>query len=221
MPDAKTPPALDTSGWQEYLSQDETILWQGRPATGISWRGGAMGTVVIGAVMLAFITFGLWDTWRYRDGSDPFTFGDALGVLVFAGIAALVMLSGPVGLHLVRLGTWYTLTNRRAIIAHWPTLFGVTVYRGLDCYPITEVAVAKSDVQGLMTAHFSRMDQRHTFVAGDGWRKTSAEYSRTDHTRRAHNHPVGFERIADAAQVAELCRNVQADPHHMDWAKAR
>lgn len=213
-----TRPASD---WDAYLDPDEEILWQARPDSRITWRGGEIWTVLIGVIILAFIAFGLWDTWRHSDGSVPFTLGSAFSVLVFMAIGILVMLSGPVGLHIVREGTWYTLTTRRAIIAHWPVVFGISVYRGLDCYPITAVSVVGSDVDGLMTAHFARLSNRHTFVEGDGWRRAGHTFSLSEGNKRIRDHPVGFERIADAAQVADLCRKVQADPQHMDWTRAQ
>lgn len=221
MTDKPAPPDANATGWQAYLPPDETILWQGQPASEISWRGGEMGTVLLGAIIFAFIGFGVWDSWVHSDGSDPFTFGRALGVMVFASIGVGVTVSGPLGMQMVRRGTWYTLTNRRAIIAHWPMVFGVTVYRGLDCYPVTDVAVVGSDMQGLKTVQFSRMSQRHTFVDGDGWRKTGSAHSLSSSSRRTYNLPVGFDRIADAAHVAELCRKVKADPRHMDWVTGR
>ena len=214
-----TPGHRPASDWDPYLMPDEEILWQGRPDSRITWRGGERWTVLIGAIILAFIAFGLWDTFRHGDASDPFTFGNALGVLVFVAIAVLVMLSGPVGLHIVRDGTWYTLTTRRAIIAHWPLVFGKSIYRGLDCYPITEVSVESSDIDGLMTAHFARLSNRHTFVEGEGWRRAGGRRSHTDASMRNTDPKVGFERIADAQLVADLCRKVQTDPQNMDWAR--
>lgn len=204
-------------GWEAYLLPGETILWEGRPANAISWRGGEMGTVLLGGFILAFIGFFVWDTWRFDAGADPLEEGSITGIMIFAVIGLLLAVSGPLGMQMVRRGTWYTLTSHRAVIAHWPTLLGVTVYRGLDCYAITEVAVVASDVPGLKTTQFARLSGRYTFIFGEGWHRARLT-SGAKHTR---DHQVGFERIHDAEQVTELCRQVQANSAPVDWTKAR
>ena len=207
-------------GWEAYLLPGETILWEGRPATAISWRGGEMGTVLLGGIILAFIGFFVWDTWNIDDWSDHVEERAVTGLMIFAAIGLLLAASGPLAMQMVRRGTWYTLTSRRAIIAHWPTLLGVTVYRGLDCYAITEVGVVPSDVRGLKTTQFARLSGRHTFIAGEGWRRAGIRAGRSSGGNYTRDQQIGFERIEDAEHVAELCRKVQADPTHGDWLKS-
>lgn len=149
-----TPRAQD---WEHYLDPEETILWQGRPAPGWSWRGGENGTILLGLFVLGFIWFFTLEQVWY---GEPLQWGF---VLVWTVFACLLALLGPVAMAMVRRGTWYTLTSRRAIIAHCPTVAGITVYRGLDCYPVTSVDCVPSDLRGLETVHFSRLSQRHTF----------------------------------------------------------
>lgn len=194
-----TPRAQD---WEHYLDPEETILWQGRPAPGWSWRGGENGTILLGLFVLGFIWFFTLEQVWY---GEPLQWGF---VLVWTVFACLLALLGPVAMAMVRRGTWYTLTSRRAIIAHWPTVAGITVYRGLDCYPVTSVDCVPSDLPGLETVHFSRLSQRHTFH--EKWHRVGLNTAVSTDNRRTRDHPIGFERITDGARLAALCREVRA-----------
>lgn len=204
------------SEWDRYLAPDEQILWQGRPAPGISWRGGEMGTVLLGGFILAFLAFFFLDVWLSSDGSpvveDDFS---PWGILLWLVLAVVLALSGPLGMRMVRRGTWYTLTDRRAIIAHWPRVFGITVYRGLDSYPVSDVEIIRSDLRGFDTVNFAWLSQRQTF--DDGWRRVPLNgRAATTGAARIRNHRIGFERITGAERLAALCRAVQAGSRSPD-----
>jgi hypothetical protein len=100
------------SEWEKYLVKGETVLWQGRPDTRLSWRGGEMGTVLLGGFIIAFISFFTWEAWYYSDGSEPDLGENVVGLMIWIAIAFLLAISGPLGMAMVRRGTWYTLTDR-------------------------------------------------------------------------------------------------------------
>lgn len=192
-------------GWEQWLDPDETILWRGRPDPRWSWRGGENATILLGLFILGFLTFFTVEALSYDETVD-------VGPLVpWTIVALLLAASGPVAMAIVRRGTWYTLTSRRAVIAHWPTIAGFTIYKGLDCYPITEVVVAPSDLRGLSTVNVARLSQRHTFL--ERWERVAPAGTTGigggNGARR--DQRIGFERIAQADAVASLCREVQAN----------
>lgn len=193
--------------WRPYLDPEEVILWQGRPQPGWSWRAGENGTILLGLFVIGFVLFAVIDS--LASGQS----GPIGGLIVFVIIGLVIAASGPVAMAVVRRGTWYTLTDRRALIAHWPTLAGITLYRGVDCYPITEVALVPADLRGLETVNVSRLSHRHTFAKE--WRRagslTGATGPHGAQPRRYRDHQVGFERLAEGAHVAALCRKVLRD----------
>lgn len=192
--------------WEAYLDPGETILWQGRPDPRWTWRGGENGTVPLGAVVLGFLIFAVVDS-APSDGTASMT-----PLLIWALFAIALAVSGPLAMQMVRRGTWYTLTSQRAVIAHWPVIAGVTVYRGLDCYPITEVARVPSELAGLETVHFARLSERRTFH--DGWHQVRLKRGPGSNGNQ-RDHAVGFERIRDGSEVEALCRSVMARTESM------
>jgi hypothetical protein len=198
--------------WEPYLEPGEMILWQGRPATAISWRGGEMGTVLLGAILLGILgVFPVLMRLEHAGPGSPWDDTSRWGAMIFAGLAVGVALSGPLIMRMVRRGTWYTLTSRRAIIAYWPILFGRTVTRSLHGYPISDVQVVASDVPGLDTV-FVAWDRERAIFDTDGekgWRGVAPNAGMTRASQRMRDHRVGFERVADAAELARLCRQVQ------------
>ncbi|MCC5964673.1 MAG: hypothetical protein JJU24_00925 [Natronohydrobacter sp.] len=186
--------------WRPYLDPEEVILWQGRPQPGWSWRAGENGTILLGVFIIGFLLFVVIESLAAGQS------GPIGGLIVFAIIGLVIGASGPVAMAMVRQGTWYTLTDRRALIAHWPTIAGVTLYRGVDCYPITEVALVPADLRGLQTVQVARLSDRYTFH--DGWRYAGGR-GRGNAQGRHRDPPVGFERVTEGSHVAELCRQVQ------------
>jgi hypothetical protein len=195
--------------WRPYLDPDELILWQGRPNPRMSWRGGEMGTLLLGAFVLGFIGFFTVEAWLHHEGPEP-VWGDEspVGLLVWIAIGIVIGLSGPLGMRMVREGTWYTLTTRRAIIAHWPQLFGFTVYRGLDSYPVHDIEIVPSDLRGLQTVNFAWLSERSTFQ--NGWRNVRLVQRNASDRSHIRNHRVGFERVTNAQEIVDLCRQVEA-----------
>lgn len=192
--------SVQDENWRPYLDPEEVILWQGRPRPGWSWRAGENGTILLGAFILGFLIFAVADSLAAGQS------GPIGGLVVFALIALVIGASGPLAMAVIRQGTWYTLTDRRALIAHWPTIAGITLYRGVDCYPITEVALVPADLRGMQTVQVARLSNRYTFH--DGWRYAGGR-GRDSSQGRHRDPPVGFERVTDGPHVAELCRQVQ------------
>lgn len=190
--------------WRPYLDPDEVVLWQGRPQRGWSWRAGENATILLGVFIIGFFLFAAYD--MNRSGQS----GGFGGLLVGTVIGLVIGASGPVAMAVMRRGTWYALTDRRALIAHWPTIAGKTLYRGIDCYPITDVKLLPADLRGLQTVRFSWLSRRYTFKqswisAGDAARGIQQG------TRDAN---IGFERITEGDHVAQLCEQVLRDRKH-------
>lgn len=100
-----TPP-----GWDGILDQDETILWQGRPDTGISLGAQNIVMLVFGLFFSGFALF--WMAMASMAGGYFWMFG-LIHFAVGLGIAFGAILWGPFR----RRHSWYTLTDRRAFVA--------------------------------------------------------------------------------------------------------
>ncbi len=116
----------DLSGWQGILDDGETILWQGRPASRIDWLEGDWRNMLLGGFMMAFALF--WMFQAAKSGTFMWVFG-----MLFLIIGARTALSETVFPAYIRSRSWYTLTNRRAIVATDVPVRG----RRLASFPIT------------------------------------------------------------------------------------
>lgn len=112
--------------WQGVLDDGERILWQGRPDPGIRFEAEDIPQTLMGLFMAAFALFWMWNA---AQGSVIF----ALFGSVFLVIGGRQALQGNVIAAYIRSRTWYTLTNRRAIIATDMPVQG----RRLSSYPLT------------------------------------------------------------------------------------
>lgn len=191
--------------WRPYLDPEEVVLWQGRPQRGWSWRAGENGTILLGLFIIGFLFFATYDMIRSGQAGE---FG---GLLVWVGIAIVIGASGPVAMAVVRRGTWYALTDRRALIAHWPTLAGKTLYQGIDCYPISQVKLVPADLPGLQTVQFSWLSRRYTFQ--NTWIRAGGAATGTHHDH-IRDTQIGFARISEGESVAQLCEQVLRDRKH-------
>jgi hypothetical protein len=167
------------AGWEGILSPGERILWQGRPNARFTLRGHSLALVFVGgvftAVALLFIAVGI-----------------AVGDLIFALFplihlgAGLAMMIGPplFGAH-ARRNTWYTLTDRRAVIAtdFWPKGRDMALY---DIGPDSPLRLIDRPFPGV---HFAMHHHRT---------KTGTRVV-----------PFGFDRITDAKQVFDLMQLIK------------
>lgn len=116
----------DYPGWQGILEDGERILWQGRPEKGVRWLDGDISGTFMGIVMVCFALF-----WMYQAAS----MGTAMWLFgfVFLLVGGRQAISGNIIPAFIRSRTWYTLTDRRAIIATDMPVRG----RSLTTIPIT------------------------------------------------------------------------------------
>lgn len=120
----------DYPGWQGILEPDERILWQGQPARGIRFETEDLTRTLMGIFMLCFALFWMWNA--AQGGGVIF----ALFGTPFLLIGLREALQGNVVAAYVRSRTWYTLTDRRAIIATDMPVQG----RRLTTYPLGPAA---------------------------------------------------------------------------------
>lgn len=116
----------DYPGWQGILEDGETILWQGRPEKGVRWLDGLRTNFVMGIVITCFALF-----WMYeaaKSGTLMWIFGMLFLLLGLKQLAEPTIIPAY-----IRSRSWYTLTNRRAIIATDMPVRG----RQLNSVPIT------------------------------------------------------------------------------------
>ena len=171
-------------GWEGYLEPGERVLWQGRPRGGIDWRRFAGQRTVIGLVFMGFALF--WVISAFRAGASGLLgavfplFG-----LPFVWLGFRIAGGEELWRAWLRRRSWYTLTDRRAMIA--TEAFG---RRGLESWPITAQSILEFEEGPPATIWFAERGRR-----GPG--QTPAD-------RR-----VGFVGIDDGAQVLRMMRQVQ------------
>ena len=168
------------SGWEGILDKDEVIRWQGRPDGAVVWQVSNFATLLFGAAFSGFALF--WMIMAAQAGGGFWMFGL---IHFFVGIGIGI---GPVFWStLKRRKSWYTLTNKRALIATDMPTKG----RVLKSYPITKdtmIELVSGDPASLHFATVQRRSKNGTYKA-----------------------KIGFERIADAQQVYTLMRDIQKE----------
>jgi hypothetical protein len=166
-------------GWEGLLDPGEKILWQGHPDTALvilpsHWVTGIFGFFFAGFALFWMLVAAAAGGWTWTFGLIHFTVG--LGVMV----------GGPLLSQIIRRGSTYTLTDRRAFIATDLPFVG----RKLQSWPIT----ADTPLEIAETPPFATL----TFA------------TRTVRGRRGPSQrPVGFERITDGRNVLSLMRGIQ------------
>ncbi len=169
--------------WQGILDADETILWQGSPVAGVTFKAeqGVMG-VLIGFFFMGFSLF-----WMSMASQAPGPFW-MFGLIFFA-----IGFYNSIGCHFwhayLRSQTFYTLTSKRAFIAKDVPLKG----RTLKSYPITDTSVLEFDGGDPATINFASEERKGT---------KGSRYS----------VDIGFERIRDGRTVMGLFRSIQTGP---------
>ena len=174
MSDTPAIPAIATPpGWQGILDEGEQILWQGAPERGIRVAEFDPKAAGPGLFMVCFALFWMWGA---SQGSRIF----ALFGLIFVFTGLRQIFEPVLKPAFIRARSFYTLTDRRAIIATDLPFQG----RRLASYPIdraTPLEYVASDPPSIL------------FGPPTGGKKPRA----------------GFSHIADADQVMAMMRQIQ------------
>lgn len=158
--------------WFGILQTGERIIWQGRPSGQLRLRLGDYPIILFGLFFSGFALF--WMSMASRAGGGFWMFG----LIHFS--AGLALTTAPlIWRPFIRRRTFYTLTDRRAMIASDLPVRG----RRLDIYPIDRMSKLSLDPGSPGSVWFARKSSWATF------------------NRSAH---VGFELIPDAARVFGL-----------------
>lgn len=164
--------------WHEILDADEHILWQGRPDTAFAFKPSMLATLIFGIFFSGFALF--WIIGASQAGGNFWMFGL---IHFFAGVG--VALTPFVWPSFQRRHTWYTLTNKRGLIATNIPFVG----RRLRSYPINDTTVIEYAPGAFASVYFG-----HRKVIRNDRRKIA---------------PDGFERINDGQEVMKLIRAMQ------------
>ncbi|MAM62115.1 aspartate carbamoyltransferase catalytic subunit [Maritimibacter sp. UBA3975] len=164
------------AGWEGILDDGEEILWQGRPDQDFHMGLGKVFTVIFGVVFAGFALF--WMVMASSAGGMFWMFG-----LIHFSVGVGMIFWSIYGSTYSRRNTWYTLTDRRAIVA---TNF-LTKGKSLKSYPIN----AGTTVE---------------FRAGPPDTIIFAHEERRGNKGRRYTVPVGFERLPDGHEVMRLIR---------------
>lgn len=174
-PDALAVPV----GWEGILDPGERLLWHGRPSGRLTFRGQSGTAMVVGVgfvvVALFFIFMG------FVVGSVIFVLFPMIHLTVGLGLLA----GKPLWRAYVHRRSWYTLTDRRAVIAtdHWPHGRQLKTWR---VGPDSPVALIDRPVPGVQFALDRRTGQRG-----------------------AHATPVAFEMIDEVDEVIAILNHIR------------
>lgn len=178
-----TRPNTAPSGWDGILDPGERILWQGRPDGTLELSGIDLRRAAFGFAIMAFAAF--WTSAALSTAPS----GLPRLILCLAGLLLLGIGLRHAGGHLIwdayrRRRTWYTLTNRRAMIAT-----DMAGRKKLESYPIepeTAVTLVRGSPGNILFA---------------------TVYQKTKQGSRRRR--IGFERLHDAGEIYDLMRRVQ------------
>ncbi len=174
-PSASSAPAAASTlpGWQGILEAGETILWQGQPDRRFRVEFDSLRHSLPGLFMVAFALF-----WMYQAARGSGIF--ALFGLIFVGVGLRQFLEPMIWPAYLRSRSWYTLTDRRAIVATDVPFRG----RRLTSYPLGSDTLVE-------------------FVDGD---PASILFGPEGGAKQAR---PGFYYIDDAREVMPMIRRVQ------------
>lgn len=164
--------------WDGILDPHERILWQGRPDSSTSFTAKNTGVALFGCAFAGFALF--WMVMASQAGGYFWMFG-LLHFLVGVGI----ILSAIFGSAYLRKRTWYTLTNKRAMIGTQLPIKG----KGLKSYPITKDTELDFRDEQPASIFFAQKIKRGK--------------------NGSHTVNVGFERIDDGRKVYGIFRKIQ------------
>ena len=171
-------------GWEGLLDEGEKILWQGRPNGRFRISIASVLASMFGLFFMGFAV--IWTAIAFAAASSMggWAYLFPLWGVPFIVVGACVAFGPHLGDVYRRRHTWYTLTNRRAIIAR--AMFG---RRSLDSYPITPETRLEAEFDSESNIFFAEN------ITGDEGETL---------TRR-----IGFEMIDEGRSVYEVIRRVQ------------
>jgi hypothetical protein len=175
------PPLPVPAGWEGLLDQDETILWQGRPDTGIAVLPGQLFEICFGLFFTGFSMY--WMVIASQAGGVFWMFG----LFFFAGLGIITRSNLLAAQR--RHFNHCTLTSKRAVIATNVSLF----WRSLKFYLITANSLLELNEQG---AFGKIIFLRLAPPEADGG------------TNRQN---FGFKRISKAQEIYAMMRKVQTN----------
>ncbi|HGG05419.1 MAG TPA: aspartate carbamoyltransferase catalytic subunit [Aliiroseovarius sp.] len=173
------------TGWESILDDDETILWQGRPSGAVRLKPGNIVGMLGGLGFAGFALF--WMIMASKAGGGFWMFG-----LIHFTVGLSIAFGAIFWNAFRRRFTWYTLTNKRAIIATDLPVKG----RVLKSYPIRFNTVLEYEPGPPATIIFS-------------------EELRRGSKGRRYTVKIGFEQISDGDRVYRLMRDVQRDAQRL------
>lgn len=167
-----------SDAWVGILNPDETILWQGRPDGAIVFTPLNIVSLLFGLCFAGFALFGM--VLASRAGGFLWT-SILIPFSIGIGFAVVPLAWSPYR----RRHSWYTLTNRRAIIATHMRMGGKTLH-SLPITPNTALDFQDGDLVNLYFASRIRQTENGTY-----------------------EERFGFERITDGRTVYSLMRDIQ------------
>jgi hypothetical protein len=177
-------------GWEGILEEGETILWQGRPVTGIRLGDFFGFHLIFGLVFTGFSTIWITMAWVMTSGAG-FDIFPLFGI-PFLLVGLYITFGLPFTKDYVRKYSWYTLSDRKAYIA--TEFFGK---RRLKSVPYAEMNVLELEDGNPGSITFKR-DIRVSRTRSRG--RTGMQRTRTQTTVTN----TGFERIEDARTVYRM-----------------
>jgi len=167
-------------GWQDILDAGERILWQGRPDGAVTLRGRNIMGLIFGLFFAGFALF--WMVMAAQAGGGFWMFG-----LIHFSVGLGVIFSAVFWGAFKRRRSWYTLTDRRAIIASDLPLIG----KRLKSWPITPESVLELQQGPPDTVNFAEKTKRSK--------------------NGSYQVSIGFERVENGREVFRLMRDIQAN----------
>ena len=135
--------------WDSLLEEGEEILWTGRPETGPHLRqmlGPLISVGVLALVATVFFDLRPGDVVAYARGmlSDVASSNDWIVFFLIGGFIAVIGVFATFASIWERRRVWYTLTNRRALIARTRLLRGRQLLQ-FRLHPTQPIFLDKTD----------------------------------------------------------------------------
>lgn len=167
--------------WAPFLDADETILWQGRPETGLRLKPKALTTSAFGVFFLGFALF-----WTYMAGSAGGSGIFPMFGLPFIAIGLWLVLGTHVYDMYRRARTHYTLTSKRAFIAT------NVLSRKLDYYIVLPTTPVSFHPDPPASIYFAKEERQN----GDGVTLEDVGFERIDDGAHVYELIRGIQKDA-------------------------